>query len=129
MEPGISNSQDSKYWRQMYRAALFEIADSKLPGRIAEAEKGGCATDAGIVPGSRRERRRDRGSGPRDVCFARSAKQLPTSGSALVRLSSVGIRPERGTMDEGTLIRIVAGVLAVVVFVILLFRLKKKAPR
>ena len=39
MEPGISNSQDSKYWRQLYSAALFEIDDSKLPGRIAEAEK------------------------------------------------------------------------------------------
>jgi hypothetical protein len=32
-------------------------------------------------------------------------------------------------MDKVTLIRIVAGVLAVVVFVMLLFRLKKKAPR
>jgi hypothetical protein len=39
MEPGISNSPDSKYWRQLYRAALFEIDDSKLPARIAEAEK------------------------------------------------------------------------------------------
>ena len=39
MEPGISNSPDSKYWRQLYRAALVEIDDSKLPGRIAEAEK------------------------------------------------------------------------------------------
>ena len=36
---GISNSQDSRYWRQMYRAALFEIQESKLPTRIAEAEK------------------------------------------------------------------------------------------
>ena len=35
----ISKSPDSKYWRQLYRAALFEIDDSKLPGRIAEAEK------------------------------------------------------------------------------------------
>jgi hypothetical protein len=33
------------------------------------------------------------------------------------------------TMDNVTLIRIVAGVLAFVVFVILLFRMKKKAPR
>ena len=39
MEPGISKSPDSKYWRQLYKAALFEIDDSKLPGRIAEAEK------------------------------------------------------------------------------------------
>lgn len=36
---GISKSPESKCWRQMYRAALFEIDDSKLPGRIAEAEK------------------------------------------------------------------------------------------
>ena len=39
MSTGISNSPDSRYWRQMYRAALFEIEDSKLPARIAEAEK------------------------------------------------------------------------------------------
>jgi len=32
------------------------------------------------------------------------------------------------TMDNVTLIRIVAGVLAVFVFVVLLFRMKKKAP-
>ena len=32
-------------------------------------------------------------------------------------------------MDNVTLIRVVAGVLAAVVFVILLFRMKKKAPR
>lgn len=32
-------------------------------------------------------------------------------------------------MDNVTLIRVVAGILAVVVFVILLFRMKKKAPR
>jgi hypothetical protein len=39
MSTGISNSPDSRYWRQMYRAALFEIQESKLPTRIAEAEK------------------------------------------------------------------------------------------
>ena len=32
-------------------------------------------------------------------------------------------------MDNVTLIRVVAGVLAVVVFVVLVFRMKKKAPR
>jgi hypothetical protein len=32
-------------------------------------------------------------------------------------------------MDNVTLIRVVAGVLAIVVFVTLLFRMKKKAPR
>jgi hypothetical protein len=39
MSTGISNSPDSRYWRQQYRAALFEIEESKLPARIAEAEK------------------------------------------------------------------------------------------
>ena len=39
MSAGISNSQDSRYWRELYRAALFEIEESKLPARIAEAEK------------------------------------------------------------------------------------------
>ena len=32
-------------------------------------------------------------------------------------------------MDNVTLIRVVSGVLAVVVFVILVYRMKKKAPR
>jgi hypothetical protein len=32
-------------------------------------------------------------------------------------------------MDKVTLIRVVAGVLAAIVFVILIFRMKKKAPR
>jgi hypothetical protein len=39
MRTGISNSPDSIYWRRLYRAALFEIEESKLPARIAEAEK------------------------------------------------------------------------------------------
>ncbi len=39
MNAGISKSPDSRNWRQMYRVALFEINDSKLPARIAEAEK------------------------------------------------------------------------------------------
>jgi hypothetical protein len=34
-----SESPDSGNWRQMYRAALFEINDSRLPARIAEAER------------------------------------------------------------------------------------------
>ena len=39
MSTGISNSPDSRNWRQQYRAALFEIEESKLPARTAEAEK------------------------------------------------------------------------------------------
>ena len=38
MSTGISNSPDSRYWRQQYRDALFEIEESKLRARIAEAE-------------------------------------------------------------------------------------------
>ncbi len=39
MRTGISNPPDGRYWRQLYRAALSEIDKSKLPERIAEAEK------------------------------------------------------------------------------------------
>ena len=39
MSTDISNPPDNPYWRQMYRAALFEIQESKRPTRIAEAEK------------------------------------------------------------------------------------------
>ena len=39
MSTGISKSPDGRYWRQLYRAALFEIEESRLPARIAEAER------------------------------------------------------------------------------------------
>ena len=39
MSTGISMPPDSRYSRQLYRAALSEIDKSKLPDRIAEAEK------------------------------------------------------------------------------------------
>jgi hypothetical protein len=39
MSTGISKFPDSRYWRELYRAALYEIDKSKLPERIAEAEK------------------------------------------------------------------------------------------
>ncbi len=39
MSTGVSKSLDSRYWRQLYKAALSEIDKSKLPERIAEAEK------------------------------------------------------------------------------------------
>jgi len=54
MSTGISNSPDSRYWRQQYRAAHFEIEESKLPARIAEAEKAVVLRGAGIVSGRRR---------------------------------------------------------------------------
>jgi hypothetical protein len=39
MTTGISKSPDSRYWRELYRAALSESDKRKLPKRIAEAEK------------------------------------------------------------------------------------------
>ena len=39
MSTGISKSPDSRYWRQLYRAVLFEIEEITLPERIPEAEK------------------------------------------------------------------------------------------
>lgn len=39
MSTGISDPPDNRYWRQLYRAALFEIQESERPARIAEAEK------------------------------------------------------------------------------------------
>ena len=34
-----SESLDSGAWRRLYRAALFEIDETKLPDRIAQAER------------------------------------------------------------------------------------------
>ncbi len=39
MSTGICKSPDSRYWRALYKAALSEIGNGKLPGRIAEAQK------------------------------------------------------------------------------------------
>ena len=39
MSTGISKSRDSRYWRQLYRAALSGIDKSKLSDSIAEAER------------------------------------------------------------------------------------------
>jgi hypothetical protein len=39
MSTGISKFPDSRYWKQLYRAALSKIDKSKLPERIAEAER------------------------------------------------------------------------------------------
>jgi len=45
-------------------------------------------------------------------------------------LYSARVRRHKGeSMDNVTLIRVVAGILAVIVFVILIFRMKRKAPR
>jgi len=53
MSSGITNSPESRYWRHLYSAALFEIEECRLPARIAEAERGGCATRAGTISGRR----------------------------------------------------------------------------
>ena len=39
MNSGICKSPDSRYWRELYKAALSEIGKSELLERIAEAEK------------------------------------------------------------------------------------------
>jgi hypothetical protein len=39
MSTGICKSPDSRYWRALYKAALSETGNNKLPERIAEAEK------------------------------------------------------------------------------------------
>jgi hypothetical protein len=38
MSTGICKSPDSRYWRALYKAALSETGNCKLPERIAEAE-------------------------------------------------------------------------------------------
>ena len=54
MSTGISKSPGSRYWRQLYRAALSEIDKSKTTGAHCRGREGGCAAGAGIVSGSRR---------------------------------------------------------------------------
>jgi molybdenum cofactor biosynthesis enzyme len=39
MNTGSSKSLDSRTWRELYKAALFEVDKTKLPERIAQAEK------------------------------------------------------------------------------------------
>jgi hypothetical protein len=39
MNTGSSKSLDSRAWRGLYRGALFDIDEIKLPERIAQAEK------------------------------------------------------------------------------------------
>ena len=39
MRTGSSKSLDSGAWRDLYKAALFEVDNARLPERIAQAEK------------------------------------------------------------------------------------------
>ena len=39
MNTGSSKSRDSSAWRDLYKAALFEVDNARLPERIAQAEK------------------------------------------------------------------------------------------
>jgi hypothetical protein len=39
MNTGSSKSLDSGAWRDLYKAALFEVDNTRLPERIAQAEK------------------------------------------------------------------------------------------
>ncbi len=83
MSTGISKSPDSRYWRQLYRAALSEIDKSKLPERIAEAEKAVVlrARELFQAAGDNGEETEAQRC---DVRLARFTKQLPKSGSVLV---------------------------------------------
>ena len=74
MATGSCKSPDSRYWRALYKCALSEIG--KTTRAHCRSREGGCAKGAGVVSGCQRQRRRDRGSGGRDVCLARLRKQL-----------------------------------------------------
>ena len=39
MNTDISKSPDGGAWRDLYRAALFEVDEARLPDRIAQAEE------------------------------------------------------------------------------------------
>jgi hypothetical protein len=39
MTTEISNSPGSRHWRELYEAALYEVDQNKISGRIAQAEK------------------------------------------------------------------------------------------
>ena len=39
MNTGSSKSLDNGAWRKLYTAVLFEVDKTKVPGRIAQAEK------------------------------------------------------------------------------------------
>ena len=39
MNTGSSKSMDSGAWKDLYKAALFEVDNARLPERIAQAEK------------------------------------------------------------------------------------------
>jgi hypothetical protein len=39
MNPGSSKSLGSRAWRDLYRAALFEVDKTRIPERIAQAEE------------------------------------------------------------------------------------------
>ncbi len=39
LNTGSAKSLDSRAWRELYKAALFEVGKTKLPERIAQAEK------------------------------------------------------------------------------------------
>jgi hypothetical protein len=39
MNTGSSKSLDSRAWRNLYKAALFEVDNARIPERIAQAEK------------------------------------------------------------------------------------------
>ena len=46
MEARVSVSSSRNDWQELYKAALFEDDEAKIPQRVAEAEKAVCARAA-----------------------------------------------------------------------------------
>ena len=76
MSTGIPRSPDSRYWRQLYRAALSEIDKSKLPERVAEAEKAVVLRARELFQAAGDNGEETEALEERDVCLARFRKQL-----------------------------------------------------
>jgi hypothetical protein len=76
MSTGICKSPASRYWRALYKAAVSGIDMSKLPERMAEAEKAVVLRARELFHAADDNGDRERGSRGRDVCLARFGKQL-----------------------------------------------------
>jgi len=54
MNTGNSKSPDSSAWRDLYKAALFEVDNAKLPGAHFSSRESTRTEGTGFVPRSRR---------------------------------------------------------------------------
>ena len=90
MNTGNSKSLDIRAWRNLYKAALFEVDKTKLPERIAQAEKAlalrarGCFTQPETV--SKRDKLWMTPGTPCTLCGTRRKPTISfLSGQALLR--------------------------------------------